>query len=121
MEHRRRERLAISKHILCHHMDSEDLDHHVKYPFMFEVVDMSYGGMRILSEHLLLKNDLLYFKLNHDSLKRDFKVRVKWSQFKNNQYVSGLEFVDLTREDIIFLFAFFKDLPQEKKVNGHES
>lgn len=117
MEHRRRERLPLNKHILCHHIDSDLFNHHVKYPFMFEVVDMSYGGMKIISEHLLLKNDILYFKLNHDLLKRDFKVRVKWSQLSQDQYVSGLEFIDLTREDIIFLFAFFKDQP-EKESRG---
>lgn len=114
MEHRRRERIELSENILCDGFTTKKENHLVKVPFVFEIKDMSYGGMKIKLDHLLLKHDRLAFQLTHASVHKRFTCEVQWSKIVRDGYVSGVQFLGLTREDVIFLYAYLKTISKRK-------
>lgn len=99
---RRRERHTLSKHVLCYKCDQIQ-GYHVKAPFMIEIHDISYGGLGIYTDNRLYKDLHLYFRLDTDGDIREFKVKVMWSKYEDEHYSSGVQFVDVVKEDIIFL------------------
>lgn len=109
-ELRIRERKEFHKHILCYNCETPHRDKKVKIPFVFEVNDLSYSGMGIASAHILFQGTKLFFRLDIDETRREFCVKVIWSKYNGYQYVSGVQFLDVKREDIIFLHLILRDL-----------
>lgn len=108
MELRRRERVALNESIICDSFKTKKENHFVKTPFQFEIQDLSYGGMKISLDHLLLKHDQITFKLVFGKQSRCFNCEVQWCRVEHSSYVSGIQFIDLSRKDVIFMYAYFK-------------
>lgn len=108
MELRRRERVPLKEIVICEGYKSRIEGHVIRTPFEFEIQDLSYGGMRIQLEHLLHKNDHLEFKLSYDRHQKDFVGEIQWCKIRKNNHICGVQFVDLTRDDVIFLYAYLK-------------
>lgn len=109
-EHRRRKRHIFDKHVLCYKCVSPNTRHKTKVPFLFVIQDISYGGMGIISDQMLYSDSVMTFRLHALDNTHEFQVKIKWSRFQNQQYVSGLQFVDVVKEDIIFLHKLVKNL-----------
>jgi hypothetical protein len=109
-EARRRERKEFHKHILCYRADLPSNAMNIKIPFVFEVHDISYSGMGIFTSVMLFPGTEMFFRLDSDDIKREFHVKVVWCKYNGYQYTSGIQFLDVTREDIIFLHLIFKNL-----------
>jgi len=109
-ELRRRERYHFDKHVLCYKCFSSNAKLKTKVPFLFVIQDISYGGIGITTDQMLHPDSVMNFRLDASEGNREFKVIVKWSRFNNDQYVSGLEFVDVVKEDILFLHKIVNHL-----------
>ena len=107
-EKRRRERKEFEKHILCFKCELASGMPKIKIPFLFQVKDISYSGMKIQTNNILYPDAKLYFKFDADVQHREFCVRVVWCRFSGSEYISGIEFQDLTKEDILFLHMIIK-------------
>jgi len=110
MEQRRRERVDVDQTVLCRTYKPKKPSHIIKVPFSFEVMDLSYGGMKIRLDHLLMPHDQIGFTLSFESTRRSFECEVQWSRVESNGFVAGVQFLHLTREDVIFLFAYLKSI-----------
>ena len=110
MESRRRERVPLKENVICEGYKSKVEGHDIKTPFEFEIQDLSYGGMRIQLAHLLHKYDHLEFKLSYGRHQKYFVGEVQWCKIRKSNCVSGVQFVDLTRDDVIFLYAYLKSI-----------
>ena len=106
-EGRLRERHEFGKHILCYRCDSST---HIKVPFVFEINDISYSGLGIHANVLLSPDSIMYFRIDTLDMKREFRVQVKWCKYNGAIYVAGVQFMDVKKEDIIFLHEIIKRL-----------
>lgn len=108
-DNRRRERKSYSKHILC--FKCEDTEGtRIKVPFLFQVHDISYSGMKISMAQMLHPGAILHFRMEVQESIREFQVEVVWCKHNGYEFVSGVKFPGVTKEDIIFLFSLIKDL-----------
>lgn len=101
-EKRLRDRHEYLKNVLCYSCKS---DHQVKVPFIFEIENISYGGMLIELANMLHFGDIISFNINHEYENHHFKGKVVWTKYnvEGGLYFSGIEFQDIRKEDIIFL------------------
>lgn len=109
-ENRLRERHVYNKYILCYKCYNYDPSSKPKVPFVFNVTDISFGGMGITTEQRLSVGTVLSFRLSEDELSRVFTVEVIWCKESSNIYKLGVEFKDIVKEDIIFLHTIVKGL-----------
>jgi hypothetical protein len=109
-EHRRRERHTYDKHVLCYKCVSSNPMYKIKVPFLFVIQDISYGGMGISTDKKLYVGSVMAFRLDTAEGNREFKVMVKWSKYYSGKYVSGLQFIEVVKEDIIFLHQIVNHL-----------
>lgn len=107
---RLRQRHQYKHHVLCYRCEADSLDEKPKVPFVFEITDISYGGMGITTENLISPGCLLYFTLNAGASKREFSVQVKWCRYTGYNYTMGVAFRDVIREDILFLYQIVSRL-----------
>jgi c-di-GMP-binding flagellar brake protein YcgR len=107
-ELRLRERKEYDKHILC--FKCENAGSKVKVPFLFHVHDISYGGMKISLNQMLQPETILYFRMESNESLKDFQVEVVWSKHNGREFVSGVKFPGVTKEDIVFLYEIIKGL-----------
>lgn len=103
---RLRERFEFGKHGYCYYCSAPQ----VKVPFVFEINDISYKGIGILSNQALIPETILFFRFGYHEEVKEFQVRVKWSKKDGYAYTSGLEFINIVKEDILFLHSIIKKL-----------
>lgn len=113
---RRRERYEYNKNILCFQCSNTG-DHKVKIPFIIKIKDISYGGMKIACSQLLPKDSLISFRFTENDISRVFNIKIIWSKFNGEFFVMGTEFIDVVKEDIIFLFRMIRPL-EIKNINN---
>lgn len=109
-EKRRRERKHYEKHILCFEYDSVHTETRLKIPFLFTVENISYSGMKISCSQLIEPGMVLFFRLEDHHHSRDMQVQVIWCHYHNGLYDAGVEYKDLTKEDVIFIYEIFNHL-----------
>lgn len=105
-ENRLRERHELGHHGYCYYCS----DPNTKVPFAFEITDVSYRGMGIHTNQDLLTESILYFRFSHNNVLKELKVQVKWVKHNGYLYASGVEFIEVVKEDIVFLHALIKHL-----------
>ena len=108
-EQRARERKEYHKHILCFKAEDTETTH-VKVPFLFQVHDISYSGMKISMGQMLHPGTKLHFRMEVSESIREFNVEVVWCRHNGYEFVSGVRFPGVTKEDIVFLYTLIKDL-----------
>lgn len=106
-ENRIRDRHVFDKHILCYRYDSETP---IKVPFVFEINDISYSGLGIQTNVFLKPDSILYFRMDINNIQHEFKVKVVWCKYNGIAYLSGVTFLDVRKEEIIFLHEIIKRL-----------
>ncbi len=109
-ELRRRARHIFDKHVLCYKCVTSNPMHKTRVPFVFIIQDISYGGLGIATDQMLHPDSVMSFRLDASDGNREFSVKVKWSRFNGERYVSGLEFLELVKEDIVFLHQIVNKL-----------
>ena len=109
-ENRRRERFELKYNILCFKCCDPVNSVATIIPFLFHIVDISYGGLGISSEHRLHSDSILTFNMKNKFGLRELNVEVKWCKFVDGVYRSGVHFINLTYEDIIFIDEIVKYL-----------
>lgn len=73
------------------------------------VADISYSGIGILSDVKLEIGELLVINICYKgSDVLEYKGEIKWCDYQENQYHSGLAFMELTREHIELLDRIIK-------------
>ena len=100
---RHRERFEFKNNILCFKCKQKDQILTTKVPFLFNIIDISYGGLGISCNQRLNIESILTFNFKSQFDLRELNVEVKWCKFVNGKYRCGVHFVDLTYDDVIFL------------------
>jgi c-di-GMP-binding flagellar brake protein YcgR len=112
-EKRRRKRYRYENSILCYKIVAENKNDIA--PFRIVLDDISYSGMGITTQKKLAEGSMLEFNLNNRFDIRRMKFRVKWEKHCDDGYKYGLEFLELTANDIYFINDIIEDI--KKKGN----
>lgn len=109
-EARGRDRFEFKNNILCFRCIDKKDSVKTKIPFLFSITDISYSGLGISCQYKLHENSVLTFNLKDKMESKELNVEVRWSKYDNGQYRSGVRFLDLTYEDVIFINEIVKKL-----------
>lgn len=112
---RRRERFEYEHKVLCFKHIKVDDRHLTKVPIPFTIYDISYSGLGISSKQRIDPNTTLIFNMTFDGIIRELKADVMWCNYRflqhsSHRYKCGLEFKELTYDDILFLHRIIKNL-----------
>ncbi len=86
-----------------------------KKPLVITIIDISYSGLGFLCNQRLEKDTVLSLNLRYKTETKKLKVKVNWCTFTisndhNQRFRSGVQFIELTRPDIIFLNSIISNL-----------
>lgn len=108
-EKRQRSRCEFDYTVLCFHLTDAAGNEHHSFVNKIKVLDISYSGIGISSNHKFEKNDQLRINITYkNSNIMEYSGIVKWCARDQGNYKSGLEFVEMTREHIYLLDDIIK-------------
>ncbi|PKM65937.1 MAG: hypothetical protein CVU95_13235 [Firmicutes bacterium HGW-Firmicutes-2] len=111
-----RQRIDYKNHILCYkHIISNREETPDPAPIRIIIEDISYSGLGIRCTRDLGTGDVLMFNLENAGDKREVMLEVKWCRYSGSEYEAGLEFMNLTKETILFLDGLIKSHLKQKK------
>jgi len=111
-EKRRRRRFRYKNSILCYKVVMEnktDIG-----PFRIVIDDISYSGMGITTQKKLIDGSILEFNLNNRFDIRKMRLKVMWEKHCDEGYRYGLEFLELTANDIYFINDIIEDIKKRE-------
>ncbi len=120
-EYRKQKRFDIEKNILCYkHIIMRKDKRSSKAPFKIKILNLSYSGIKVRTERELNIGDILIFNLDNGSNVQQFMLEVVWAKY-DGDFVSGLKFINLTRDMILFLNSLIKNyVEKEIRLNRYK-
>ncbi len=97
-EYRKQKRFDIEKNILCYkHIIMRKDKRSSKAPFKIKILNLSYSGIKVR-----------------------FMLEVVWAKY-DGDFISGLKFINLTRDMILFLNSLIKNyVEKEIRLNRYK-
>ena len=103
-DNRIRKRIDFNDRVLCYkHIITSSNIKPDPAPIRITIKDISYSGIGISCNRDLGQGDYLMFNLESGGLTKEFMVEVKWCRYNDGAHDAGLQFVNLTKEMILFL------------------
>lgn len=113
---RSRDRFDYKNNILCYKHIITDRDAKPdKKPIRIHIEDISYSGIGIECNRDLSMGDFLIFNLEYLGVVKEMMMEVKWCKYGGGNYEAGLQFMNLTKESILFLDDLIKNFVKRKK------
>lgn len=108
-EMRVRTRFEIANNILCFKIHEPTGKLATKIPVLINIVDISYGGLGIITKQKLNIGSVLSFNVKYKFELFELSIKIKWSKYIDNLYKSGGGYVNLKYEDLIFIDKIIKN------------
>ncbi len=120
-ELRKRKRFSINQTIICYkHVITKADRQAPKAPFKITVLDLSFGGVKVITKRELRMGDVLMFNLQNGNQVKPFMMEVVWCRY-DGDFLAGLKFINLTKDMIMFLNALIKDyVEREERVKKYK-
>lgn len=109
MENRNKNRHKYNKTILCFGCTNTG-EYEVKLPFLVTVNNISFGGIGIEAKQFVPKGAIITFRLAEDEGSRKFDIEVRWVKYEDEIYHIGTKFINIVKEDVVFLFNMIKKI-----------
>ena len=101
---RNRSRIEFENRVLCYkHINTTTNAKPNPAPIRILIKDISYSGIGITCNRDLGIGDYLLFNLETNGVTKEFMMEVKWCRYADGGYVAGLQFINLTKEMVLFL------------------
>jgi len=111
-EKRRRKRHRYKNSVLCYKIIAENKNDIA--PFRIVLDDISYSGVGITTQKKLAEGIVLEFNLSNKLDIRRMKFKIKWEKPCDEGYKYGLEFLELTANDIYFINEIIEDIKKKE-------
>jgi hypothetical protein len=108
-EKRIRTRVDYRNQILCYkHIVPGKEGNPDPRPIRIFIQDISYSGIGIECNKDLGMGDVLFFNLETGGVIKEMMMEVKWCKYRDGVYIAGLQFINLTKESVLFLDDLIK-------------
>lgn len=77
-------------------------------PIRIHIRDISYSGVGIFCNRDLAMGDFLIFNLEFAGIVKEMMMEVKWCKYVDGDYEAGLQFMNLTKDSVLFLDDLIK-------------
>lgn len=103
-DQRMRSRVDYETHILCYkHIITERNIKPEPGPIDMVIQDISYNGLGVICNRDLGMGDFLLFDLECMGIVKEMMMEVRWCKYHDGDYIAGLQFMNLTKESVLFL------------------
>ncbi len=115
-EKRQRERINYVYSVMCFKKIDGSTKEERTFVSRIELFDISYGGIGVLSDKKVGIGNILVFNLVvNETVRLEFKAEAKWEKYEQGVYKVGMQFIELSKENIMLLHDVLTSAKRSKR------